>query len=642
MSSTSASLAYRNENGTDHVSADFTVAILGAEGTGKTALLEVLCLHQFEADDDDGHTINEVRFVARATNTVKYQQSIGSMGTGESSYKGGQQQQLDPAGCNPSERLPAPKRVKLEYSSGEGTNFCNLPRPSGVRLRNHINDPKHPEVTRRIFQVEVDEPFLEMKGRSQVTFLDIPGLSSTEFPEHSKYVSDNWDNIDCVIVVTGGTREDDDCKEHENVLHFVEEMCRTRKSVPVLVILNKMDSYEPCEHQKLHQGQMNLLTNIFGGVTSMADQSVMPHDHNSWFPVFLPTSVRDVGFYRFGSISDKADFQNWADTTRVNKLGLQVRDKRVWDALSDKEKLFSVFEMMHDHNMIDNLIAATNFDKLGVILQHFVGMGASLQVRGLLAQKLNGELASLVSLERRTTNAKMNSLIQEYDLIKLGRRELLRKYRALVEEYRQSKMKSFRCAMNIQGPHDIMEELALFLVFCRKFDLEDELRWAEKTMETILRQQIQIILEESNAWNISSWKASIGNAERNLLDWKALSPFDWQRIFSSVLLLRCKSTFTKLFAQEILVLEQKQRTFQFHSTCCSTLTCSSTPCHDPGHKPLILSWNTTHTKEGYKDCFDNDRLANPLVQTFRDLDDPAHWGHVAWWFCNFKKDRTSL
>ena len=662
MSSTSPSLACQTKIKDGDTIADFTVAILGAAGTGKTALLEVLCLHQFEPDDDDGSTVNEVRFGARATSSMKFQQKTQSLGADQSSLdqlcgrratESQRQQQVvvdDPAGCKSNTKIPTSKRVKLNDTStarmyNKGTH-CELPQPSSVRpLQSHINDLKDSGVTRRIFQVEVDEPLVEMQEGSQVTFLDIPGLNAKEFPVHNKFVSDKWDDIDCAIIVMGGTRDDADCKEHEEVLLFVEEMCRTRKSVPVLVVLNKMDSYEPCDHQELHKGKMNLLIKIFGGVTSMIDQSAIPRDHNSWYPIFLPTSVRDAGFYRFGSISDKDDFQNWADKTSVNKLGLQVRDKRVWDVLSDKEKILSVFELIQDPIMTNNLIAATNFSKLGVILQHFAGMGTStsFQVRDVLAQKLKGELASLVSLERHTTHAKMNSLIQEYDLIKLGRRDLVRKYRALVEGYRQRKMESFRCAMNTEGMHDIMEELALYLVFCDKFELEDEIHWAEKTMETILRQQIQRIFEESNTWNVLTWKTSMGTAERNLLDWKALSPFDWQRIFSSVLLLRCESTFSKSFANEILILEQKQRTFQAHSTCCSKLTCSSTPCNDPGHKSLMLSWSLlSHSKEGYKDCFDNDRLANPLVQTFRDLDDPAHWGHVAWLFCKFKKDATRL
>ena len=158
-------------------------------------------------------------------------------------------------------------------------------------------------------------------------------------------------------------------------------------------------------------------------------------------------------------------------------------------------------------------------------------------------------------------------------------------------------------------------------------------------MKTILSWQIGIIIEHSNNWSTEYWKASLGS-DRNDQDWKALSPFDWQRIFSSILLLRCEAAFYNSFGREILILEQKQRIFQAHSMCCSLPTCSSSLCTNPDHKPLLTSWSVSCGKEGYEEFFDNDCLANPLVQTLCELSDRANWGHVAWLFCQFK-DKTS-
>jgi small GTP-binding protein len=107
------------------------------------------------------------------------------------------------------------------------------------------------QVHESTFDVELDEPLCPMRKDTQLVLIDIPGLNEAGSNDlYRTYVNEQWDTFDCVIavmdVVQGVNTE-----EQVQLLQLIQHNATQQKSVPIIVLCNKVDDPDDDEVQML-------------------------------------------------------------------------------------------------------------------------------------------------------------------------------------------------------------------------------------------------------------------------------------------------------------------------------------------------------------------------------------------------------
>jgi predicted GTPase len=84
-----------------------------------------------------------------------------------------------------------------------------------------------------------------MRKDTKLTIVDVPGLNEAGTKAvYKEYVSDKWDTFDCVVVVMDAEKGVN-TEEQVELLHVVKDNLKEKKSVPVIVLCNKVETQTP-------------------------------------------------------------------------------------------------------------------------------------------------------------------------------------------------------------------------------------------------------------------------------------------------------------------------------------------------------------------------------------------------------------
>lgn len=120
------------------------------------------------------------------------------------------------------------------------------------------------DVQEKWFDIELEEELLEMREKTKLVFVDIPGINEAgTLNKYKDYVDDKWDSFDCVVVVMDGKQgvntEDSVC-----LLNLAQKNCAEKKNVPIIILFNKVDDPNDKELVMLAQEARETIKKIFG------------------------------------------------------------------------------------------------------------------------------------------------------------------------------------------------------------------------------------------------------------------------------------------------------------------------------------------------------------------------------------------
>jgi GTPase SAR1 family protein len=79
----------------------------------------------------------------------------------------------------------------------------------------------------------------DMRNDTKLVLVDIPGVNDVGSTDrYVNYVNDNWDTLDCVVVVLDVFQS---VQEQAALLHLVKENLATNKNIPIIIVCNKVD-----------------------------------------------------------------------------------------------------------------------------------------------------------------------------------------------------------------------------------------------------------------------------------------------------------------------------------------------------------------------------------------------------------------
>jgi len=649
-------MASQNDHG---LLVDINVAIVGGKDTGKTALLEALCLGCIQNENDDPNLVHQVHFTMGAAVDMQPQQPPALLSALDGGASYGDKNPNDTRGspkslrsgsrtftpsallrsiCRSFEQQPEPKRARLD---GPETGPEKV-RRSAPTLQTKISvveeeaiDPKHRFVPRRTFQVETDEVLLEIKRGTRLTFFDIPGLSFgkgkyTKTSSLNSFVQDKWPSFDCVVIVTSA-RDGRGTEESKTLLHFFKGLVSSHKDVPILIVANRVDDCDDHEREPILKEQAESIRSVFGGVTTLHDLEHYPAHPDTSFPAFIPMSAKLAFFYRAASLATIDDFRGWRAMDLVNKIGAMELGRKEWGALSNEKKMEEVHKMLTGYQKLKVYLENTNFDKFGPVLQAFLGHDATSQAQ-VLSKKMKQETSSLKFIPGGVID-QMRSISARYALLDLPADDLKEKYWSMIETQMELRTERFRSSMDVESLHQLMKELVLYSEFSDQMDWPQEQRKIEEEMMNIVGRYFECIIEYSNRFKVPNWKTNLRRFGRgsDKDDWRTLSPMDWVRILDCILLNQERLWNDGPFVHELLILKQTVRVFQEYSRCCSTLRCNMLPCPEPTHNNLLSSWKVVCGSNGYKENL-GDFVYHPVVQTEQGI---RKWGSIIRLYCSF-------
>jgi len=239
------------------------------------------------------------------------------------------------------------------------------------------------KVQEKVFDIEVEETFFEMRENTKIVLVDIPGINEAGASnKYKNYVDENWHTFDCVVVAMDG-RQGVNTEEQMELLRIAQRNCQHIRDVPVVVLMNKIDDTDDEEQQALVAEarsalehvfncpfSKSLLDDILAGKAQRFENVHMP-------PLLIPMSAIHAFIYRTASTLSFDVFQQKMDKTLIDKLGRDSFGRR-WKKFEDHEKAEKAYEMIRDPEECKDGIEASNFNAFMTVLSFFVG-GAKTQ-----------------------------------------------------------------------------------------------------------------------------------------------------------------------------------------------------------------------------------------------------------------------
>ena len=212
------------------------------------------------------------------------------------------------------------------------------------------------QLQEKSFDIALDELLLEMRKDTRLVLIDVPGINEAGTSKMYKdYLTKNWHSFDCVVVVLDGL-QGVNTDEQVQVLEFAKAQCTEAKSLPLIILLNKMDdlAYEE-EHQVLVTEathaieqlfdaplRVNSLNEIVGGTARPVFDCMRTN-----IPIVIPLSARQAYIYRVASSLTLDQFKSKIEESLVNKLGRECYGLQ-WRRFAEEEQYCKAHEMVCD------------------------------------------------------------------------------------------------------------------------------------------------------------------------------------------------------------------------------------------------------------------------------------------------------
>lgn len=357
---------------------EIKVALLGYVSVGKTTVLNALLQDKF-SEVSMCRTTAGVNFFRVVNDISKAEEGSGVNGTAE------------------APKATAPEMVWSPHAD-EPVHTAASTLAEITQDNRVLREVKM--VLEKTFNVELNEPLCEMRKDTSLVFVDIPGLNEAGSKKmYLNYVSQKWDTFDCVVIVMDAGKGVN-TEEQVSLLEFVHRKLASDKSVPVIVLCNKVDDPDDDEVMELVGEVRTKVEQIFkvGDRTDSLKQLLTAYregkrcNSQSLFPVFIPLSAGNAFAYRTAAKCSLEEFKS-LDIKLIDKIGRDEVGKNKWKQLPLDEKYKIVFGVMRDAKQYQENLEATFFDKFLMVLSYCIG-GPDVQL-SLLERQLRVALRDL-------------------------------------------------------------------------------------------------------------------------------------------------------------------------------------------------------------------------------------------------------
>jgi len=525
---------------------------------------------------------------------------------------------------------------------------------------------------------------IEMLPDTVLTFDVIPSQCQT-----STYFAEKWENFDAVIVVIDGKKGISE--EDVTLLKTVKEEY-TKREIPLLIACNKIDN---TDDEKLNRHVTKCQTKVEkifakGTTTTETDTPTDTNGNSSGSnPTCIAVSALHAYIYRTGARMTEQELQKDLDKELLDVAGKMHFGSKSWKKMNDKDKLQKVYAILTDPKQSKEGITDSGFDKVLQWLEQWIG-GHDTQ-KAILQRQIEQSLCKMSPLQKDWISYTVYTAYQKQ--MKLGIENdgtaLREAFWKTFQEYQVKTFQNFANAFpdKVHMVADPFEELMYYhklVVLAKNWQGEEE-KIVDK-MKDMVRSFIHFLIQRQHE-----------TAGNSLFSWQSnISPIDWSIIWRSILLLSYEKYYCEMFGREKIMVEalcheacnwkasNDAAVDKTHCPHCSGALDETKkkpvyprcrPCSIvflPGkelaavescvycsHGKLLPDLQKTlqcenckykheefpNIVEWLKFSYDNKCKVVPMLpekyqrvvhlEILESLNDPNHYGHVAYKFCNF-------
>lgn len=251
------------------------------------------------------------------------------------------------------------------------------------------------EIQESTFNVELNEEIVEMREDTDLIIVDIPGVNEAK---HSKmyldFAEDSWETFDCAILVMDAEKGVN-TEEQVDLLKFVKLLSSKYKSVPLVVVSNKVDDPDDAELMGLVDEVRLKIENIF----DVSDrkkylESILEGEcpASNVDLAFFPISAENAFLYRTASRL-KCDELHKLGSQYIDKIGHEEVGIFKWKKLTTEKKHELVYDVVSDPKLFRERMESSNFHNLLKVLDYFVG--GKINQANILEKRLSSNLEEL-------------------------------------------------------------------------------------------------------------------------------------------------------------------------------------------------------------------------------------------------------
>ena len=524
-------------------------------------------------------------------------------------------------------------------------------------------------VQTKTFDIELDTHLCDMRPGTTLVVVDIPGVNEAgSSKKYLDYVNEQWHTFDCVVVIMDAI-QGVNSEEHIALLRLVQASTTTKRNMPIIVLCNKVDDPDDNELRLLVDEVRCKVEQIFmvdcrtaalhsaiqrSCMTTAPNEAKLTTNTPSLFPAFVPISAGNAFVYRCARRLGLDDFKK-LDKELINKIGQFEVGPRKWKSLTQQQKYVTAYGAVSDESEYKERLAATNFDKFLKVLGVAVG-GATTQSQ-LIGQQLD------IAMKKLDSNG---NILQQLRLIMdqsktLGQLNTVLLSETFFDLYRKQQAVAFatyEMSMDLHGLHYAMDQL---VYFCEDFNMTLHCNpdgsynpnWkvgyaqAVQCMKELIVHQCHVIAVNLHLYHdFSKWNEMM--AKRHVIGptWETMSPHDWHTMIGSILLLSHSKYFIENFGRQKIILDHLQLKLSpwfFENGLALEKQGTSGHPHYYGNGSMSVIHQHFHEAlcgtYGVDQVFihSNSKKYACTVQVHvpECLDDPKHWGHLSWKFCEF-------
>jgi GTPase SAR1 family protein len=193
-------------------------------------------------------------------------------------------------------------------------------------------------------------------------------------------VDKNWHTFDVVVLVMDA-RQGVNTDEQLDLLELAKNNLATSKSLPLIVLCNKVDDPDDEEQVALLAEARNAIEKLFhvsdrttALKTLLDDSKNMVEDGTidpSLFPVVLPVSARHAFIYRCGARLSFQDFCKM-EFDFIEKIGKDSYGRQ-WKRFGKDQQLAKAYEAVSDEEQCQDGLEASNFETFIKVLSLCIG-----------------------------------------------------------------------------------------------------------------------------------------------------------------------------------------------------------------------------------------------------------------------------
>eukprot|EP00977_Amphora_coffeiformis_P019017 scaffold6856_cov156-Amphora_coffeaeformis.AAC.10 len=121
----------------------------------------------------------------------------------------------------------------------------DTPRSASSTLEETIRDNEahrnSETIVEKTYDIVLNEPLHDMRRDTKLVIVDIPGINEAgTSSKYKDYVNEHWHSFDVAVVVVDG-RQGVNTEEQLDLIKLIQENTKTRKDIPSILLLNKID-----------------------------------------------------------------------------------------------------------------------------------------------------------------------------------------------------------------------------------------------------------------------------------------------------------------------------------------------------------------------------------------------------------------